>query len=98
MIRSLIWRSSWICCSASSYVAWAVCASKKWISRTRMKRSEEHTSELQSRFDLVCRLLLEKKKDFYDGDRIRILIAAIYFVLAVLYLIWFVAMFLTTWF
>src|SRR5699024_12038342 len=25
------------------------------------RRSEEHTSELQSRFDLVCRLLLEKK-------------------------------------
>src|SRR5699024_12047700 len=29
---------------------------------TRGLRSEEHTSELQSRFDLVCRLLLEKKK------------------------------------
>src|SRR5206468_4881947 len=28
------------------------------------KRSEEHTSELQSRSDLVCRLLLEKKKSF----------------------------------
>src|SRR5207249_7251040 len=28
----------------------------------RPQRSEEHTSELQSRFDLVCRLLLEKKK------------------------------------
>src|SRR5204862_6646933 len=28
----------------------------------RIKRSEEHTSELQSRRDLVCRLLLEKKK------------------------------------
>src|SRR5699024_12425881 len=28
-------------------------------------RSEEHTSELQSRFDLVCRLLLEKKKYRY---------------------------------
>src|SRR5437868_11996341 len=28
----------------------------------RRGRSEEHTSELQSRFDLVCRLLLEKKK------------------------------------
>src|SRR6266704_6599043 len=28
-----------------------------------MMRSEEHTSELQSRFDLVCRLLLEKKKN-----------------------------------
>src|SRR5699024_11283453 len=27
------------------------------------ERSEEHTSELQSRFDLVCRLLLEKKKE-----------------------------------
>src|SRR5699024_12052713 len=27
-----------------------------------IERSEEHTSELQSRFDLVCRLLLEKKK------------------------------------
>src|SRR5699024_12881730 len=26
-------------------------------------RSEEHTSELQSRFDLVCRLLLEQKND-----------------------------------
>src|SRR5437868_10737985 len=30
--------------------------------RATGKRSEEHTSELQSRFDLVCRLLLEKKK------------------------------------
>src|SRR5699024_11679698 len=27
-------------------------------------RSEEHTSELQSRFDIVCRLLLEKKKRY----------------------------------
>src|SRR5699024_11500833 len=30
--------------------------------RRHRRRSEEHTSELQSRFDLVCRLLLEKKK------------------------------------
>src|SRR5207249_6561242 len=29
--------------------------------RVTMPRSEEHTSELQSRFDLVCRLLLENK-------------------------------------
>src|SRR5947207_11562846 len=29
---------------------------------THQKRSEEHTSELQSHSDLVCRLLLEKKK------------------------------------
>src|SRR5437868_8158880 len=32
-------------------------------------RSEEHTSELQSRFDLVCRLLLEKKKKDNDTER-----------------------------
>src|SRR5207249_11511127 len=32
-------------------------------------RSEEHTSELQSRFDLVCRLLLEKKKTIYKIGR-----------------------------
>src|SRR2546422_7016269 len=31
-------------------------------SRETMRRSEEHTSELQSRLHLVCRLLLEKKK------------------------------------
>src|SRR5690349_22046922 len=30
-------------------------------------RSEEHTSELQSRRDLVCRLLLEKKNEIYSG-------------------------------
>src|SRR5699024_11616389 len=32
------------------------------IPKSTRPRSEEHTSELQSRFDLVCRLLLEKKK------------------------------------
>src|SRR5256884_761665 len=32
-------------------------------------RSEEHTSELQSRLHLVCRLLLEKKKKTDDTDR-----------------------------
>src|SRR5207249_7280766 len=34
----------------------------RWLGATGLPRSEEHTSELQSRFDLVCRLLLEKKK------------------------------------
>src|SRR5438874_6913533 len=33
------------------------------------ERSEEHTSELQSRRDLVCRLLLEKKKHMPDTER-----------------------------
>src|SRR5207302_7406931 len=57
-----------------------------------MKRSEEHTSELQSRENLVCRLLLEKKKKnrkkkhdnavkrkhgiFADNDRISVQAAA----------------------
>src|SRR2546422_4627602 len=31
------------------------------------ERSEEHTSELQSRLHLVCRLLLEKKKKYYQS-------------------------------
>src|SRR2546429_3839376 len=41
----------------------------RWIARARAARhharSEEHTSELQSRLHLVCRLLLEKKKQKY---------------------------------
>src|SRR2546421_7719770 len=37
----------------------------------RDERSEEHTSELQSRSDLVCRLLLEKKKKIRNLNRDR---------------------------
>src|SRR5687768_18393583 len=33
-----------------------------WLRGSKPFRSEEHTSELQSRLHLVCRLLLEKKK------------------------------------
>src|SRR5690349_23843494 len=44
-----------LCCQGLS--AWAC----KW--RRTVSRSEEHTSELQSRRDIVCRLLLEKKKN-----------------------------------
>src|SRR5690349_23327268 len=40
------------------------------LERTRA-RSEEHTSELQSRRDLVCRLLLEKKKARRDALQAR---------------------------
>src|SRR5699024_11352187 len=40
-----------------------------WIpsQETYRERSEEHTSELQSRFDIVCRLLLEKKKSLHPA-------------------------------
>src|SRR5699024_12006600 len=34
----------------------------RFVEAAEKARSEEHTSELQSRFDLVCRLLLERKK------------------------------------
>src|SRR5216684_7066772 len=39
--------------------------------RDRVARSEEHTSELQSRLHLVCRLLLEKKKTTILRRRLR---------------------------
>src|SRR5690349_21980462 len=39
-----------------------LCAIIDRRTRPATRRSEEHTSELQSRRDLVCRLLLEKKK------------------------------------
>src|SRR5260221_8435139 len=45
------------------------CTSRTWPwrpLRARELRSEEHTSELQSHSDLVCRLLLEKKKPRLD--------------------------------
>src|SRR5437016_7344410 len=40
-----------------------------WIAGERSRRSEEHTSELQSLTNLVCRLLLEKKKRNEDTSR-----------------------------
>src|SRR2546429_864228 len=40
---------------------------RHWFQRrNRAQRSEEHTSELQSRLHLVCRLLLEKKKEPHE--------------------------------
>src|SRR5437667_8120001 len=38
-------------------------AATMWVAHCHAVRSEEHTSELQSHHDLVCRLLLEKKKN-----------------------------------
>src|SRR5690242_21591990 len=39
--------------------------------RRRIQRSEEHTSELQSHVNLVCRLLLEKKKTIYISSQVQ---------------------------
>src|SRR2546422_5874553 len=47
-----------------------LCHLTPWRSLNVHVRSEEHTSELQSRLHLVCRLLLEKKKLHHDlADR-----------------------------
>src|SRR5699024_12032765 len=50
----------WCSSTTSTRTGWKVPAPTCRV--TKAVRSEEHTSELQSRFDLVCRLLLEKKK------------------------------------
>src|SRR2546427_7978007 len=68
-----LFRSVPVCCQNSSAVRWSLepwPAEAKlilpgWALRwatTSATRSEEHTSELQSQSNLVCRLLLEKKK------------------------------------
>src|SRR5699024_11535828 len=48
-------------CSCRAFFFSACFASHSAFRLASAARSEEHTSELQSRFDLVCRLLLEKK-------------------------------------
>src|SRR5436305_15317605 len=58
-------RTSW----SASARRWSAATSNPvtWLRQT--SRSEEHTSELQSRPHLVCRLLLEKKKTGAPHDR-----------------------------
>src|SRR2546428_6277774 len=62
-----------ICLLAQAWCQWqrvpsenpqifALGAKELWETKRPLDRSEEHTSELQSRSDLVCRLLPEKKK------------------------------------
>src|SRR5690349_22445276 len=53
-------------CSLPSRATLSMCA--PIMHKGRKGRSEEHTSELQSRRDLVCRLLLEKKKHTHKLD------------------------------
>src|SRR3989449_2861231 len=49
-------------CASGTRFALPAVWSKSPAKVSRWRRSEEHTSELQSRLHLVCRLLLEKKK------------------------------------
>ena len=61
------WRANLQCLHSNRYWASLFYETKSFSSEDRTKgslsRSEEHTSELQSRQYLVCRLLLEKKKE-----------------------------------
>src|SRR2546427_2094451 len=61
--RNLRWNSS----KSTRYQVWSM--RKR---RCRPMRSEEHTSELQSQSNLVCRLLLEKKKNTKDLQSTRL--------------------------
>src|SRR3712207_9025107 len=55
----------------------AAAAKHRIVTVGRITRSEEHTSELQSRQYLVCRLLLEKKKTIdYTKEQLKILMIA----------------------
>src|SRR5690606_41739877 len=70
---SAVWATAALTKARAVLAAWP----GAWSSRRRMAvsvspwacRSEEHTSELQSRENLVCRLLLEKKKIWQDTHR-----------------------------
>src|SRR3989475_4468680 len=53
--------------------AQALLADRPSPTRQEIKRSEEHTSELQSQSNLVCRLLLEKKKKQREKNQMRLL-------------------------
>src|SRR5438309_4651661 len=61
--RSRIWQTLMACdgMQATTKLLWQATEIRR-KSRPTLLRSEEHTSELQSQFHLVCRLLLEKKK------------------------------------
>src|SRR5436190_16130468 len=55
-----------VCRAGALGCAWRPCRQRPFPARAaRPLRSEEHTSELQSRENLVCRLLLEKKNKAY---------------------------------
>src|SRR2546425_7467016 len=69
LFRSPSSARGWTCRRSSrtiTAVSRAVCRGTSAHGRSPSARSEEHTSELQSLAYLVCRLLLEKKKDIAD--------------------------------
>src|SRR2546425_9489840 len=63
-LRSVKRSESWWAHLALQFAAFA------WLVTFAFPRSEEHTSELQSLAYLVCRLLLEKKKNHNESDAV----------------------------
>src|SRR2546426_8131623 len=59
---------------AALAVAVCLCASHVLMAVMRVTRSEEHTSELQSPCNIVCRLLLEKKNGSQPADMLGIIL------------------------
>src|SRR5438034_2748841 len=57
--------------NATSLRAWMPCAGSINVAFRISRRSEEHTSELQSHSDLVCRLLLEKKNHSASAKKLK---------------------------
>src|SRR3989454_2091804 len=76
-LPSAIFKERWIICATRLRMDQSLRLSSRWEglqfifatwSSRRQQRSEEHTSELQSPCNLVCRLLLEKKKKEANSD------------------------------
>src|SRR2546427_7461994 len=61
------------CCSSTARTRHTPCRARS-RRRSPRSRSEEHTSELQSQSNLVCRLLLEKKKKTAAGSEVTVLV------------------------
>src|SRR5436190_13893802 len=71
LFRSMFWTSCWCLGSGSRPCSAIAVAATLRPSQYSCSRSEEHTSELQSHSDLVCRLLLEKKKQKREQHKMK---------------------------
>src|SRR2546430_6723629 len=69
LLTAFLDRARSLCLAADSFPSTATAWERSMAPRRAALRSEEHTSELQSQSNLVCRLLLEKKKKHTITDQ-----------------------------